>query len=276
MKTASVFLTRLLLAGSFMLFGTDPIFSGGQNIKESAQRIITEFYSGGTDFSVLQKDAEKLAEAAESINTQDDSGNPAARLSEPRFSKSRFSFEDEILVYTALSTLIPALDSESASFFKEKIKNFEKRTKPLVSKTKDENILHLYSNYLYSKLGWEKANYGTIETLPVLYRKNALYNRSEKSLLDMALWYISAAVSVSDSSASVWSAFIIKQEKFIDSLDLSETEFFNACISYSMFYMKNLDTEKGFYYLDRAKEIFPNSVSLAIVETNYRNGKVGW
>lgn len=276
MKKASVFLTRLLLAGSFMFFGTNPVFSDGQNIKESAHRIITGFYSGGTDFSVLQKDAEKLAEDAENIKTKDDSGNAAAGFSVNEFSESHFSFEDEILVYTALSTLIPALDSDSALFFKEKIRNFEKRAKPLVSKTKDENILHLYSNYLYSKLSWEKANYGIIETLPVLYQKNALFNRSEKSLLDMALWYISASVLVSNPSSSVWNSFILSQEKFIGTLDLTETEFFNVCINYSMFYMKNLDTEKGFYYLNLAKNVFPDSMLIAIIETNYKKGKVGW
>lgn len=276
MKKASVFLTRLLLAGSFMLFGTNPVFSYGQNIKESAQRIITGFYSGGTDFSVLQKDAVKLAEAAENIKTKDDSGTTATGFSVNEFSERQFSFEDEILVYTAFSTLIPALDSDSALFFKEKIKNFEKRAKPLISKTKDENILHLYSNYLYSKLSWEKANYGIIETLPVLYQKNALFNRSEKSLLDMALWYISASVLVSNPSASVWNSFILSQEKFVGTLELTETEFFNACINYSMFYMKNLDTEKGFYYLNLAKNVFPDSMLIAIIETNYKKGKVGW
>lgn len=276
MKKASVFLTRLLLAGSFMLFGMKPIFSDGQNIKESAQRIITGFYSGGADFSALQKDAVKLAEAAENIKTQDDSGTTATGFSETSFSASQFSFEDEILVYTAVSTLMPALDSDSALFFKEKIMKFEKRTKPLVSKTKDENILHLYSNYLYSKLSWETFTYGIIETLPVLYQKNVLFNRSEKSLLDMALWYISASVLVSNPSASVWNSFILSQEKFIGTLDLAETEFFNACINYSMFYMKNLDTEKGFYYLNLAKNVFPDSMLIAIIETNYKKGKVGW
>lgn len=276
MKKASVFLTRLLLAGSFMLFGMKPIFSDGQNIKESAQRIITGFYSGGVDFSVLQKDAVKLAEAAENIKTQDDSGTTATGFSETSFSASQFSFEDEILVFTAVSTLMPALDSDSALFFKEKIMKFEKRTKPLVSKTKDENILHLYSNYLYSKLSWETFTYGIIETLPVLYQKNVLFNRSEKSLLDMALWYISASVLVSNPSASVWNSFILSQEKFIGTLDLAETEFFNACINYSMFYMKNLDTEKGFYYLNLAKNVFPDSMLIAIIETNYKKGKVGW
>lgn len=110
----------------------------------------------------------------------------------------------------------------------------------------------------------------------MLYQKNALFNRSEKSLLDMALWYISASVLVSNPSASVWNSFILNQEKFVGTLELTETEFFNVCINYSMFYMKNLDTEKGFYYLNLAKNVFPDSMLIAIIETNYKKGKVGW
>lgn len=242
MKKVNVFLISFIFCG--ILFSQEINQSVKINIKNESRKIITEFYSGNTIPSI----------------------NYAIELTQ--ISKIE-NLEEFILSYTALSTLMTITNS---SVYLEKLKLFEKEIKPIIAKTKDENILHLYSNYLYSKLSWEKSNYKTIETLPNIYQKNAFFSKNKQSLLDMAIWYI----FIANTNTPILNAFITKQEKLIENISLTDVEKFNAYINYSMFYMKTYNTKKSFYYLDKAKKIFPNGIITAIIETNYKNGKVGW
>lgn len=242
MKKVNVFLINFIFCG--ILFSQEINQSVKFDIKNEALKIITEFYSGNTipsiDYAIELTQISKIE-----------------------------NLEEFILSYTALSTLMTIKNS---SIYLEKLELFEKEIKPIIAKTKDENILHLYSNYLYSKLSWEKSNYKTIETLPNIYQKNAFYSKNKQSLLDMAIWYI----FIANTNTSIINAFITKQEKLIENISLTDVEKFNTYINYSIFYMKTYNTKKSFYYLDKAKKIFPNGIITAIIETNYKNGKVGW
>ncbi len=242
MKKVNVFLISFIFCG--ILFSQEINQFSKINIKNESLKTITEFYSGNTISSIEY----------------------AMELTQ--FSKIE-NLEEFILSHTALSTLMPL---DCSVFYLEKLKSFEKEIKPIIAKTKNEKILHLYSNYLYSKLSWEKSNYKTIETLPNIYQKNAFYSESKQSLLDMAIWYI----FIANTNTSIINAFITKQENLIEKLSLTDVEKFNAYINYSMFYMKTYNTKKSFYYLEKAKNIFPNGIITAIIETNYKNGKVGW
>lgn len=134
-----------------------------------------------------------------------------------------------------------------------------------------ENGLLAYADYLYSEFSWNNNNSEIIIILPNIYRKILTLNKNNKeALLKLALWYISA----SSYYTSNWNAFILGQEKNIESLFI--TDKFNAYILYSMFYMKNYDVDKGLENLIKAKGIFPNNPMIFVVESNYNSGKIGW
>lgn len=178
--------------------------------------------------------------------------------------------EDYILIHTALSLVMTSVTENSR--IKLMLDNFEKEMQKTMASSKDEEIVHLYSDYLYTKFYWSKSNSQIIESLQRLYVKNAFFNHSKKALLDMAVWYINAA----DSTTTNWNYFVLQQEPFIDKAGLTDVELFNICISYCIFYLKVYDTKKAEFYLNRAKEIFPNSVMTAIVEDNWGKGKIGY
>ncbi len=182
---------------------------------------------------------------------------------------SKEDINEYILIHTALSSAMPFLGNTD---YKEKLEAFEVSMKETIAVTKDAVILNLYANYMYSKFLWSKNSTSIIEGLQSIYVRNALYNKSKKALLDMAVWYISAA----NSDTGVWNSFILEQEHLIDELELSKVELYLACISYSMFYMKTYNTVRAFGYLEKAKLIFANGILTAIIEENYRNGKIGY
>lgn len=182
---------------------------------------------------------------------------------------SKEDINEYILVHTVLSSVMPFLGNTD---YKEKLETFEVSMKETIAVTKDEVILNLYANYIYSKFLWSKNTTSIIEELQSIYVRNALYNKNKKALLDMAVWYISAA----NSDTGVWTSFILEQEHLIEVLELTNVELYLAFISYSMFYMKTYNTGRAFEYLEKAKSIFANGILTAIIEENYKNGKIGY
>lgn len=182
---------------------------------------------------------------------------------------SKDDINEYILIHTALSSAMPFSGNAD---YKEKLDAFEASMKETIAATKDSVILNLYANYLYTKFFWSKNSTLVIEVLQSIYVRNALYNKSKKALLDMAVWYISAA----NSDTGVWNSFILEQEHLIDELELTKVELYLVCISYSMFYMKTYNTLRAFTYLEKAKSIFANGILTAIIEENYKKGKTGY
>ena len=92
---------------------------------------------------------------------------------------------------------------------------------------------------------------------------------NKEAKLKFALWTIFPC----NSKTNNWNTFIKKCEKDIE--NLNDYDKFNAYIQYSAFYMKNNDTAKGFMYLDKARELYPNNVLCSVLEKNYKDGKLG-
>jgi hypothetical protein len=235
MKKVSLFLSEAF----FCISGVFAITPAGR-----ASEIMNDFYSGK---------AVNIAEAAALVET----------------SACGIDLNEYIKNCTVLSSL---LVSDTDRTYVRLLTDFEKASRNKIYTSHDAETITLYAEYLYSKLSWEKSNFTIIEQLPVWYAKNVLLNNDKKSLLDMAVWYISAT----DDTTLLWNSFIKKQEYLIDDLDLSNIDRFNYCLSYSIFYMKILDTKKGSLYLARAEQFFPDSIQLAIIEENYKRGRFGW
>lgn len=233
MKKVCIFLISLLFLGNYAFSSQKDILNG----------LIEDCYSGE------KVDINQVMQLCNSI--------------------SKENVEDYILVHTVLSSAMPMV---SMSQYKSMLHDFEKDMQQIINNTNDETLLHLYSNYLYSKFSWEESTTLIVELLQALYVKNVFYNKSKKAMLDMAIWYISA----SNSSTILWNSFIKQQEYLLNEENLTRVELYNAYISYSNFYMKTLDSKKAFEYLDKAIEIFPNGLMGAIIKNNYINGKIGY
>lgn len=170
---------------------------------------------------------------------------------------------------TSLSYCMTYYDSEENRLF---ISNIEKSISSDIRKTKNEKILNQYIKYLYSKIPWAKNSFSIIERLPLWYEKNILFNKSKETQLCYAIWYINAVTG----NEVNWISFIKNSENLIYELSLSKTDLFNVYLAYAIFYVKILETQKGFDYLEKADEIFPNSFSVAILTDNFKKGRYGW
>ncbi|MCK9170707.1 MAG: hypothetical protein M0P01_09860 [Treponema sp.] len=235
MKKVSLFLSEVF----FCITAVFAVTSSGR-----ASEIMNDFYSGK---------AVNIAEAAALVET----------------SACGTDLNEYIKNCTVLSTL---LVSDTDRTYVRLLTDFEKASRNKIYTSKNTETIALYAEYLYSKLSWEKSSFTIIEQLPVWYAKNVLLNNDKKSLLDMAVWYISAA----NDTTLLWNSFIKKQEYLIDDLDLSDIDRFNYYLSYSIFYMKMPDTKKGLSYLARAEQLFPDSIQAEIIEENYKRGRFGW
>lgn len=122
-----------------------------------------------------------------------------------------------------------------------------------------------YADYLYLSLA--QGNAKAVHALPILYRKVLLLDKNNKeALVKLASWYIFPA---NEKTANI-NGFIEEAENYID--ELEEIDLFNACLWYSVYYMKNYNVNKGFDYLQRANRIFPRHVYVAHLWNNYKNG----
>ena len=122
-----------------------------------------------------------------------------------------------------------------------------------------------YADYLYLSLA--QGNAKAVHALPILYRKVLLLDKNNKeALVKLASWYIFPA---NEKTANI-NGFIEEAETYIDELEV--VDLFNACLWYSIYYMKNYNVNKGFDYLQRANRIFPRHVYVAHLWNNYKNG----
>jgi len=131
---------------------------------------------------------------------------------------------------------------------------------------KDADLALAYSDYLYANM-----SFGGIMTVPLLYKKAlCIDGGSKEARVKLAVYYTYS----SGSTTPLWNAFIMREEKNIESL--SNTDKFLAYLSYSMFYIKNYDTEKAYSYLDKADKLYPGNALTAYIKYNYSKGKFGW
>jgi hypothetical protein len=181
--------------------------------------------------------------------------------------------EDNLLHYINSWKVLSALYSTGyLPEYENEIAAFDASIVEKLKKAKLTSAVCLaYADYLYSKLSWEIKNTKTVMALPVWYRRALLLepNNTEANV-KLALWYISAA----DENSRLWNAFIQRQEQNIELL--GEADRFNAYLLYSMFYMKTYNVNKGFLYLNRAKELFPDNPLPALIAYNYEEGKLSW
>ncbi|MGP1415101.1 MAG: tetratricopeptide repeat protein [Treponema sp.] len=142
---------------------------------------------------------------------------------------------------------------------KTKVELFMKAIEP------NAKIYLKYADYLYLSLA--QGNAKAVHALPILYRKVLLLDKNNKeALVKLASWYIFPA---NEKTANI-NGFIEEAENYID--ELEEIDLFNACLWYSVYYMKNYNVNKGFDYLQRANKIFPRHVYVAHLWNNYKNG----
>lgn len=142
---------------------------------------------------------------------------------------------------------------------KTKVELFMKAIKP------NAKIYLKYADYLYLSLA--QGNAKAVHALPILYRKVLLLDKNNKeALVKLASWYIFPA---NEKTANI-NGFIEEAETYIDELEV--VDLFNACLWYSIYYMKNYNVNKGFDYLQRANRIFPRHVYVAHLWNNYKNG----
>ena len=142
---------------------------------------------------------------------------------------------------------------------KTKVELFMKAIEP------NAKIYLKYADYLYLSLA--QGNAKAVHALPILYRKVLLLDKNNKeALVKLASWYIFPA---NEKTANI-NGFIEEAENYID--ELEEIDLFNACLWYSVYYMKNYNVNKGFDYLQRANRIFPRHVYVAHLWNNYKNG----
>ena len=122
-----------------------------------------------------------------------------------------------------------------------------------------------YADYLYLSLA--QGNTKVVHALPILYRKVLLLDKNNKeALIKLASWYIFPA---NEKTANI-NGFIEEAETYID--ELETVDLFNACLWYSVYYMKNYNEKKSFEYLQKANRIFPHHVYIAYLWNNYKNG----
>ena len=142
---------------------------------------------------------------------------------------------------------------------KTKVELFMKAIEP------NAKIYLKYADYLYLSLA--QGNTKAVHALPILYRKVLLLDKNNKeALVKLASWYIFPA---NEKTANI-NGFIEEAETYIDELEV--VDLFNACLWYSVYYMKNYNVNKGFDYLQRANRIFPRHVYVAHLWNNYKNG----
>lgn len=170
---------------------------------------------------------------------------------------------------TSLSYYITYDNSEKS---KALLFDIEKNISYNIRKTKNEKVLNQYVKYLYSKIAWAKNSFAIIESLPIWYEKNLVFNQSSEILLWYSVWYINAVTEKETN----WIAFIKDSEKLIEELSLLKIDLFNIYLAYAIFYVKIHETQKGLKYLEMADKLFPDSFPVAILENNFKNGRYGW
>lgn len=132
-------------------------------------------------------------------------------------------------------------------------------------------LLLAFSDYLFSQIPWNTKRVGVIMNLPVWYRKILLLeSKNLQAKIKLVAWY-SHSVSYMYPQKIQW---IKKREPFF--ANMSKIDRFNAYVTYSMFYMRTLETQKAYEYLESAKKNFPQNSYVTFIEENYAKGKIGF
>ncbi|WP_024469944.1 hypothetical protein [Treponema pedis] len=151
-----------------------------------------------------------------------------------------------------------------------RIHKMETEINLLMKKAKPDAEVYLkFADYLYTKISLPN-NFNIISTLPILYRKVLLkaHDKNE-AIVKSAWWHIGAA----NETTPNFCGFIESAEEYIE--ELHEYDRFISYIWYSIYYMKKYDTQKGWEYFNKAKELFPQHVWLIRLYTNYQAGVLG-
>lgn len=139
------------------------------------------------------------------------------------------------------------------------------------SKERRAKLLLAFSDYLFSQIPWNTKRVGVIMNLPVWYRKVLLLDsKNLQAKIKLSAWY-SHSASYMHPQKIQW---IKKQAAFF--ANVSKIDRFNAYVTYSMFYMQILETQKAYEYLESAKKIFPQNPYVTFIEENYTKGKIGF
>ena len=151
------------------------------------------------------------------------------------------------------------------------VQGLQSEVEELVDFNKAGCDVHIaYGDFLFSHFFWKKDNQDIIQKYPNVCRRALIKEPGNKEAkLKYALW----AIFPANSKTNNWNTFIKECESSIE--NLTPYDRFNAYIQYSAFYMKNYNTEKGFFYLHKAKELYPDNVLCAVLETNYKKGNLG-
>lgn len=155
------------------------------------------------------------------------------------------------------------------------IQEFDKRVEAILKGSSFSADVYLaYADYLYSKVSWEKKSAPIVQALPILYRRASIASDNPeqrvKAVTKLALWYANPA----NANTSLWNAFIEAQDENIELL--SAVDRFMGYLTMSMYYMRTYQVQKGWDYLGKAQEIFPDNMLIIIMQFNYSKGVFSW
>ena len=224
---------------------------------EQSELLFEEFYRTGildTDpFFIALEQLEKELIKLQSMNEKE-------RNSEK---------ENELLIlyleYAKIVSTVYYLGSINHRFLQ--IQHIEKQITSFVKRRALSSAFYVkLTDYLYPKLMLPNSG-SVILTLPIVYRKALLKDlENNAAKIKLACWYVFAATE----ATSNFNSFIEQSESLID--ELNTVDKFNAYITYSLYYMKVYNTEKGWMYLYKADALFPSHILVERLRNNYKNG----
>jgi hypothetical protein len=224
---------------------------------EQSELLFEEFYRTGildTDpFFIALEQLEKELIKLQSMNEKE-------RNSEK---------ENELLIlyleYAKIVSTVYYLGSINHRFMQ--IQDIEKQITSFVKQQRLSSAFYVkFADYLYPKLMLPNSG-SVILTLPIVYRKALLKDlENNAAKIKLACWYVFAA----NATTSNFNSFIEENEPLID--ELNTVDKFNAYITYSLYYMKVYNTDKGWMYLHKADALFPSHILVERLRNNYKKG----
>lgn len=177
--------------------------------------------------------------------------------------------ENELLIlyleYAKIVSTVYYLGSINHRFMQ--IQDIEKQITSFVKQQRLSSAFYVkFADYLYPKLMLPNSG-SVILTLPIVYRKALLKDlENNAAKIKLACWYVFAA----NATTSNFNSFIEENEPLID--ELNTVDKFNAYITYSLYYMKVYNTDKGWMYLHKADALFPSHILVERLRNNYKKG----
>ncbi|MGP1438483.1 MAG: hypothetical protein ACTTKH_05365 [Treponema sp.] len=249
-----------------LFFITFPIFFfaeespvGVFSLEECKESLIKFYKSETIDDVALATSAEKLENIIfSSLKNYD--------IQKDKNTQNDF-LEEAFLLYLEHTYVISSIyDIGGMNEYFELIKKLKHNAELFMNAIKPNAKIYLkYADLLYLSLA--QGNTKAIHALPIIYRKVLLLDKENtEALVKLSLWYISPA----NENTSNFNGLIEYAENFIE--ELEPIDLFNACLWYSIYYMKNYNEKKAFAYLQRANKIFPHHIYIAHLWNNYKNG----